>query len=160
MGWGGSMGKTPVVGARDRATKYVAARAIDIPDRMTLEDFVIKHAAPGATVYSDGAPQYARIPFDHQTVEHADEYVRGDIYTKGMESFWSMIKRAYKGTFHELSPKHLDRYVKEFAGRHNLRNQDTIAIIAAIATGVRGKRLRYQDLIAPNGQHNGARPTR
>ena len=69
-----------------------------------------------------------------------------------------MIKRAYKGTFHKLSPKHLDRYVQEFAGRHNLREQDTIAMMAAIATGMRGKRLRYTELIAPKGRPNGARP--
>ncbi len=124
------------------------------------KNFVIEHAAPGVTIYSDGAPQYARIPFDHQTVEHADEYVRGDIHTNGVESFWSMIKRAYKGTFHKLSPKHLDRYVQEFAGRHNLRERDTIEMMAAIATGMRGKRLRYRELIAPNGRPSGARSTR
>ena len=159
-GWGGPSGKTPVVGMRDRETSHVAARAIEFADRMTLQDFVVEHAAPGATVYSDGAPQYARIPFDHQTVEHADEYVRGDIHTNGVESFWSMIKRAHKGTFHKLSPKHLDRYVQEFSGRHNLREQDTIEMMAAIATGMRGKRLRYRELIAPNGLPSGARPIR
>ncbi len=160
MGWGGVAGKEPVVGVRDRATGQVAARAIEIADRVTLEDFLIEHAAPGATVYSDGAQQYARISFDHETVEHTNEYVRGDVHTNGLESFWSTIKRAYKGTFHKLSPKHLDRYVQEFAGRHNLRDQDTIEMMAAIAAGMRGKRLRYRELIAPNGRPNGARPTR
>ena len=71
-----------------------------------------------------------------------------------------MFKRAYKGTFHKLSPKHLDRYVQEFAGRHNLREQDTVETMAGIATGMEGKRLRYQELIAPNGRPSGARPTR
>lgn len=158
-GWGGAAGKEPVVGIRDRATGQVVARAIYIADRKTLVDFVIEHTAPGATVYSDGARQYARIPFDHQTVDHTDEYVRGDIHTNGLESFWSTIKRAHKGTFHKMSPKHLDRYIQEFASRHNLREQDTIDIMAAIAAGMRGKRLRYQELIAPNGRPSGARPT-
>ncbi len=44
----------------------------------------------------------------------------------GMESFWSMPKRAYAGTFQRLNPKHLNRYVQEFAGKHNVRNLDTL----------------------------------
>ena len=68
-----------------------------------------------------------------------------------------MLKRAHKGTFHKMSPKHLDRYVREFAGRHNLRDEDTIDIMASIATGMRGKRLRYRELIAPNGLDSGTR---
>ncbi|MDE2903169.1 MAG: IS1595 family transposase [Chloroflexota bacterium] len=159
MGWGGSAGKEPVVGIRDRPTGHVAARAIYIADRRTLLNFLYEHVKLGSTVYSDGAAQYRRIPYDHHAVEHSEEYVRGDVHTNGLESFWSMIKRAYKGTFHKLSPKHLDRYVQEFAGRHNLREQDTIEMMAAIAIGMRGKRLRYTELIAPNGLPNGSRPT-
>ena len=68
-----------------------------------------------------------------------------------------MLKRAHNGTFHKISPKHLDRYIQEFAGRHNLRNEDTVDIMAAIATGMGGKRLRYTDLIADNGLESGAR---
>ncbi len=68
-----------------------------------------------------------------------------------------MIKRAHQGTFHKLSPKHLDRYVQEFAGRHNLREADTIDQIAAISSGMDGKRLRYRTLIADNGLASGAR---
>ena len=68
-----------------------------------------------------------------------------------------MLKRAHKGTFHKLSPKHLDRYVQEFPSRHNLRDEDTIDIMSAVATGMRGKRLRYRELIADNGLPSGAR---
>ena len=68
-----------------------------------------------------------------------------------------MLKRAHKGTFHKLSPKHLDRYVQEFAGRHNVREQDTIDQMAAVTDGMEGKRLTYPDLIAANGLASGAR---
>ena len=47
--------------------------------------------------------------------------------------------------------KHLDRYVQEFAGKHNIRNADTLAQMTAVAAGMVGKRLMYRDLIAPNG---------
>ena len=67
------------------------------------------------------------------------------------------MKRAHKGTFHKLSPKHLDRYVQEFAARHNLREHDTVAIMGSVADGMGGKRLRYDELIADNGLVSGAR---
>ena len=57
----------------------------------------------------------------------AGEYVRNQVHVNGIESFWAMFKRAYKGTFHQLSAKHLDRYAHEFAGKHNIRDLDTLA---------------------------------
>ena len=68
-----------------------------------------------------------------------------------------MLKRAHKGTFHKLSPKHLDRYVQEFAGRHNVRSQDTIEQMRMLQGGMKGKRLTYKALIAKNGLSSGAR---
>ena len=57
------------------------------------------------------------------------------------------LKRGYKGTYHKMSPKHLNRYITEFAGRHNVRDFDTIVQMEMLAKGFVGKRLRYQDLI-------------
>ncbi len=154
----GPVGKTAVIGAKDRRTKRVAARVIAQTDAPTLQGFVEEHAAPEATVYTDDATAYDGLSFNHATVKHSlSEYVRGDIHTNGIESLWSMLKRAHMGTFHKLSPKHLDRYVQEFAGRHNLRDEDTIDIMAAVADGMDGKRLRYRTLIAANGLASGAR---
>ena len=154
----GPAGKTAVVGAKDRATKQVAAKVVMSTDKDTLQGFVKDHAAPGATVYTDDATAYESLPFNHATVKHSlCEYVKGDIHTNGIESLWSMLKRAHKGTFHKLSPKHLDRYIQEFAGRHNLREQDTIDQLTAISDGMDGKRLRYRTLIADNGLNSAAR---
>ena len=89
----------------------------------------------------------------------ASEYVRGEVHTNGIESFWSMLKRAQKGTFHKLSPKHLNRYVQEFAGKHNIRELDTHAQMAITAARLIGKRLPYLKLIADNGLSSGARST-
>ena len=63
-----------------------------------------------------------------------------------------MLKRAQKGTFHRMSPKQLQRYVDEFAGRHNIRDFDTIDQMGWVARSMAGKRLMYRDLIAPTGQ--------
>ena len=78
-------------------------------------------------------------------------------HTNGAESFWSMLKRTHMGTFHKTSSKHLHRYVDEFEGRQNVREDDTIDHLGAMVEGMVGKRLRYRELIAPNGLPSGAR---
>ena len=60
----------------------------------------------------------------------------------------SLPRPTHKSTFHKISPKHLDRYVREFAGRHNLRDLETIDQMAALVRCMVGKRLTYRDLIA------------
>ena len=97
-------------------------------------------------VYTDGEPAYKGLP-NHAAVAHTvGQYVDGQAHTNGLESFWSLMKRGYHGTFHHVSPKHLDRYVGEFAGRHNARPLDTLAQMTAMVRGMEGKRLRYHDL--------------
>ena len=68
-----------------------------------------------------------------------------------MESFWATLKRAHKGTFHKLSPKHLNRYVQEFAGKHNMRDSGTLAQMRDTVARLVGRNLLYRDLIADNG---------
>ena len=101
------------------------------------------------TVYTDDAKAYKGMPFEHKSVRHSTtEYVNGMAHTNGIESFWSMLKRGYHGTYHHMSVRHLNRYVNEFAGRHNGRRADTIDQMGSIARGMDGKRLRYCDLSA------------
>ena len=146
----GPAGKTMVIGAKDRATNVVTAKAIERKDRETMQGFVASHAAPGAKVYTDEAGGYHGMTgFDHEKVNHnVGEYVRDQAHTNGIESFWAMLKRGYQGTFHHFSEKHLDRYVTEFAGRHNTRNADTVDMMRGAVAGMIGRRLMYRDLIA------------
>ena len=154
----GAVGKVAVVGVKDRATKKVRAKVTEKLDAPALQGFVVEHTAPGATVNTDDASAYEGLPFHHETVKHSvSEYVRDMAHTNDVESFWSMLKRAHKGTFHKMSPKHLSRYVTEFEGKHNLRESDTAEQLATIAQRMDGKRLRYADLTAPNGLDSGAR---
>ena len=153
-------GKTAVVGAKDRATGRVAAKVIERTDGATLNSFVDENSDPKAKVYTDGSTAY-KGRTNHESVAHsAGEYVRylndEKIHTNGVESFWSMLKRAHKGTFHRLSPKHLQRYVNEFCGRHNVRELDTIDQMRLLAKGLDGRRLRFKDLVADNGKSSAA----
>ena len=144
----GGVGKAVVAGAKDRGSKRVSAAVVGATDKATLQGFVADRAAPGATVYTDEHAAYKGMPFRHETVRHSvSEFVRDRAHVNGMESFWSLLKRGYHGTFHHMSEKHLGRYVREFAGRHNVRDLDTVAQMAALARGMVGKRLRYVDLV-------------
>ena len=70
-----------------------------------------------------------------------DECVKGEAHTNGIESFWSTLKRAHKGTFHQRSRKHPNRYVHEIAGRHNFWELDTIQQMLDVVAALIGKRL-------------------
>ena len=146
----GPVGKAAVVGAKDRETNRISAAPVDRTDAATLQGFVLDRTDAAATVYTDEARAYDGLPRLRQAVKHsAGEYVDGQAHTNGIESFWAMLKRGYQGTYHKLSVKHLDRYVNEFAGRHNQRPMNTIDQMSAMVRGMDGKRLRYTDLIGP-----------
>ena len=154
----GTSGKTVVVGVRDRATGRVSAAVVEGTDAETLQSFIVERVDGAAQVFTDEHGGYVGMIFDHERVNHSiGERVRGEVHTQGIESFRSMLKRAHKGVFHKLSPKHMDRHVCEFAGRHNIRGVDTAGKLGRMLTGMAGKRLRYRDLIADNGLSSGAR---
>ena len=146
----GPVGKVAVAGVKDRTTGQVSARVVQGTDSVTLQGFVRHHAVPGTTVYTDEARAYQGMTdLDHHTVNHSvGEYVNDMAHTNGIESFWSMLKRGYQGIFHKISPKHLDRYVSEFAGRHNARLRDTIDIMVSMVARMVGKRVKYHELVA------------
>ena len=143
----GTVGKTIVVGTRDRDTNRVSAAVVPDTAAWTLQGFIADRTEAGAKVYTDEHKSYAGMSFDHEAVNHSvGEYVREQAHTNGIESFWAMLKRGYTGTFHQISPKHLDRYVIEFASRHNDRAGDTLDMMGNVAEGMAGRRLRYEDL--------------
>lgn len=145
----GTVGKTAVVGMKNRETNKVQAEVVERTDKETLQGFVVENTTPDSVVYTDEARAYSGLPREHQAVGHSvGEYVRDQAHTNGLESFWSMLKRGYQGTYHHVSAKHLHRYVDEFSGRHNIRPLDTIDQMSAIVRRAAGKRLPYQELIA------------
>ena len=147
----GPVGKTPIAGAKDRETNRVSATVIQGTTQEELEGFIQDHVKPGSTVYTDDHGGYNRLwlDFEHASVRHSvREFVKGQAHTNGIESFWAVLKRGYYGTYHRMSAKHLQRYVDEFSGRHNMRCLDTIDQMKVMAKGMDGKRLRYRDLVA------------
>ena len=144
----GPSGKVAVAGIRDRATNQVQAQVVPDTTSETLGEFIQGNVIPGTRIYTDDAMAYTHLP-NHASVKHSvSEYVRGQVHTNGIESFWATLKRAHKGTFHRLSAKHLHRYVDEFVGRHNMRELHTLDQMELIAEKMDGTQLRYKDLVA------------
>ena len=144
----GTVGKTAVVGMKDRDSNQVSAQVVEHTNQETLHAFVNDRREDGAKVYTDEHGGYIGLD-NHESVKHSvGEYVKDQAHTNGIESFWASLKRGYTGTYHKMSEKHLNRYVNEFAGRHNLREADTLDQMAHVAVGCVGHRLMYQELIA------------
>ncbi len=143
----GPSGKEVVVGMKDRNTNKVIAKAVPERTKEELQGFISANVSQKAMVYTDDHRSYIGLPFEHESVNHSvGEYVRDMAHTNGVESFWAVLKRGYYGTYHRISPKHLGRYVTEFAGRHNVREMDTIDQMASLAKGIAGKKLKYKEL--------------
>jgi len=144
----GTIGKTPVTGIKDRPTKQVRAQVTQPANRANIQEFVEEHIDPDAMLFTDENKAYDGLP-NREAVRHSvGEYVNEQAHTNGIESFWALLKRGYYGTYHKMSDKHLNRYIGEFAGRHNARGADTIDQMAIMARGMMGKKLSYQELIA------------
>ena len=144
----GPVGKTAVVGMKDRGTNAVSAVVVRQTDRPTLQSLITEQVEQGAKVYTDDHRSYIGLP-NHESVKHSvSEYVNGMAHTNGIESFWALLKRGYHGTYHKMSAKHLQRYVNEFSGRHNARTLDTIDQMELMAQQRVDKPLRYRDLVS------------
>ena len=144
-----SAGKAIVAGVKDRESKQVSAAVVERTDAKTLQRFILDRTESAAMVYTDESRAYTGLPRAHKAINHSGrEYVRGEETVNGMEGFWSLFKRGYHGTFHHLSEKHLDRNVREFTGRNNIRDLDTLEHMAFLTHAIVGNRLLYADLVA------------
>jgi transposase-like protein len=148
----GTVGKTPVLGMRERGGRTVAM-PIEGTDKETIQAAIQRHVEVGSTVDTDESGAYTGIHFlgyTHGTVNHgAGEYVREDVTTNGIESVFAVLKRGLIGVYHHASPKHLDRYVDEFSFRLNEGNvkNHTLTRLDSFVDGTAGKRLTYKALI-------------
>ncbi|MGA8529558.1 MAG: IS1595 family transposase [Acidobacteriaceae bacterium] len=146
--------KTAVMGMLDRETRQVRAKLIPDVTRETLQNEILNQIQTGATVYTDRAVGYDNLKakqFVHETVNHMEEYVRGQVHTQGIENFWSLLKRGLRGTYVAVEPFHLSKYVDEQVFRFNNRAtkenplDDADRFMLAVSQ-ISGKRLTYADL--------------
>ncbi len=114
----------------------------------TLRTPVVRSVETGATVYTDANPSYFELwkRYAHSTIDHSVEYVRGLVHTNGIENFWSLLKRAIKGTYVHVAPFHLERYCDEEAFRYNNRKTGDGERFLRVMRGAVGKRITYRRL--------------
>jgi len=150
--------KPAVFGMLDRGTRQVRAKVIHKIERGTLLAEILNGITHGSKVYTDAAAAYSSAEkyFIHETVNHMNEYVRGEVHTNSIENFWSLLKRGLNGTYVAVEPFHLERYVNEQVFRYNTRatkdNPLTDADrFAAVLSQVTGKRLTYAEVTGKVG---------
>ena len=149
----GGLNKTKVVGVlqrqgRGRKASRILANVVPDVTMSRLQPHVEATIRPGSKVYTDAAWQYGRLAneYQHAVIDHTKGYVRGRVHTNGLENFWSLLKRAIKGTYVSVDPFHLSRYVDEQVCRFNHRDVKDGQRFALVLSRVMGKRLTYADL--------------
>jgi ISXO2-like transposase domain/Transposase zinc-ribbon domain len=149
----GVLGKTAVFGLLERhgpdGHSRVRARVMKGTRRVDLIPEISANVEKGSEVYSDAYRSYIKVREDytHKFIDHAERYVDGKVHTNGIENFWSLLKRAIKGTYVNVEPFHLKRYVDEQVFRFNSRKHVDGERFNMAASGIVGKRLMYKDLI-------------
>ena len=150
----GRFRKAVVVGMLERKGE-VRTAVIAAATGKLLKDQVNAHVVPGSTLYSDEWRAYQQIGRDyaHQVINHAETYVRGNVYTNSIENFWSLLKRGIKGTYVSVEPFHLFRYLDEQSFRFNTRKDNDQGRFMAALSSINGKRITYEQLLGRTTWH-------
>jgi transposase-like protein len=145
----GGAGKAVVHGLLDRSCGgKVKATVVKDTRRATLAPIIRSAVQPGSAVYTDALKSYDGLSADyvHQTVDHAECYVKGRVHTNGLENFWALFKRCIHGTYVSVDVPHLQRYVDEEVFRFNERHYNDGERFRLVMPGVVGKRLTWKAL--------------
>jgi transposase-like protein len=162
----GTLSKTAVLGLLQRQTEGKSSRVrckvmrgIKVRD---LDPEVRANIESGSELITDSHPSYYKLGNDyvHQVIDHAISYANGHVHTNCLENFWSLLKRALKGTYVNVEPFHLFRYLDEQAYRYNERKHEDgdRGRFMDIVRSVAGKRLTYNKLIDLDGKNSGGLP--
>ena len=118
----------------------------------TFKDHVRQNVATNATLVTDEHLGYQGLVKEyknHVAVNHSQlEFMKNGFSTNMVEGFFSLFKRMYIGTYHVMSPYHLNRYCQEHAYRFNTRKIKDGVRFLDVMSKTQG-RLKYKDLIAP-----------
>jgi transposase-like protein len=147
--------KTVVMGMYDRESREVRAKVVPNVKRETLQNEILNNVKYGSKVFTDSAVAYNRTGWHyiHETVNHAETYVNGEVHTNSLENFWSLMKRNLSGTYVAVEPFHLDRYLDEQIFRFNNRkNKSDADRFSKALSQVVNRRLTYAEVTGKVGQ--------
>ena len=145
----GGKDKTAVLGMLERNGR-VRTTVLEDRRKRSIQPEIRDQVEAGAALYSDELLSYEGLASDyaHEVINHAVEYVRGNVHTNSLENYWSLLKRGLNGTYVSVEPFHLFRYLAEQAFRFNNRaaeGGDFERFSLAMAQAV-GRRLTYDEL--------------
>jgi transposase-like protein len=144
----GGADKAIVFGMVERNGK-VRAFHVDSRQRKELQDAIRENVEAGSAIFSDEWLSYEGLSedYDHAVINHAVEYVNGNVHTNTIENFWSLLKRGLHGSYVSVEPFHLFRYIDEQAFRYNNRKgMDDRGRFELAVSQIVGKRLTYKAL--------------
>ena len=147
--------KTAVLGMFDRESRQVRAKVVPNVKRETLQKEILGNVKYGSSVFTDEAVVYDNLhrKYVHDTVNHAECYVNGQVHTNSLENFWSLMKRNLSGTYVAVEPFHLDKYIDEQVFRFNNRQNKTDADrFKKLLSQIVGKRLTYAEVTGKVGE--------
>ena len=148
----GTVGKAIVFGVLQRNTKdassKVKVKVVKNIKRKTLQPEIRNSVEAGSSIFTDALKSYEGLQseFIHQSIDHATEYVRDNVHTNGIENYWSLFKRALRGTYVSCDASHLFRYLDEQTFRFNNRRDSDGMRFSSVLAMVAGKRLTYAEL--------------
>jgi len=148
---------SPVQGLLERTAGGKASRVklkvLKTTRKHEVQGNVREYVLKGSEVYTDALRSYQGLDSDymHQVIDHAIAYAKGHVHTNGLENFWCLLKRTIKGTYVNVEPFHLFRYLDEQAFRFNERKDTDAGRFLKACSGIVGKGLKYVDLIGKGG---------
>lgn len=144
----GVANKTAVAGLRER-NGSVIGRVVKDTSAYTLQSLIEQNVVAKSAIMTDDHLSYIGLNkkgFQHHSVKHSvREYVDGNAHTNGVESFWALLKRGLYGTYHNVSKKHLQRYVDEFCFKASNGSQ-AFSFVDAVCNKANGGMLQYKQL--------------
>jgi transposase-like protein len=158
---GGVFGKAIVTGLLDRNTKKARVKVTGNVRQFGIRTNVIENVEKGSSVYSDALKSYRNLGADgfvHEFIDHTETYVKGRVHTNGLENFWSLFKRALKGTYVSVEPFHLQAYADEQSFRYNNRQITDPERFAIVMKQIVGRRITYKELTGKTESQAETRP--
>jgi transposase-like protein len=145
----GGKGKAIVAGVRSRDGE-VRAMVVEAVESKTLHPFIKANVKTGSTLYTDEHRAYAGLGYEYvrDIIRHGlKEFAKGDCNTNGIESFWALFKRGYHGVYHQMSKKHLQRYVNEFTFRLNRKSRGMQEVFSDVVSGIAESKNLYYNVL-------------
>lgn len=143
----GMVGKTTVLGMAERGGR-IRTEVIDGTSGQIVKPRIREAVEPGSSLYTDTMGGYTGLAddYDHRTVDHAIQYVDGQVHTNVMENFWALMKRGLHGTYVSVQPYHLFRYLDERVFAFEKRDLTDLGRFLAVLHAVSGRRLTWAEL--------------